>query len=329
MQIECKEKFLKFLRDEKQTSLRLQDDGYSDDLYGKIKYNDRFDYITESIGNVDVLNGKMTVLGVYDNKEDKIYLAYTWGVKDCCCDIMGKPIYDLVNEIIDESDKAFAEYIYNNYEYFKECGKPIYDKYMAVEENYNYMKDIVVGLYKKNQEVPHIDFKLDISDNIISTIDIITKYLENKEDFFKSKINEKLNQKYIVCSPVSGVEDIKCSFRENIGFRLLKIAEMIKLMNELKNDKNNPQTKLRNICNAISNKDMKTINVTISKDNKELTFKYETASLQRLFFDDWYIKDVAKRSDFKDLFKGISNSEERMKYITKITYGKKELYKEN
>lgn len=84
--------------------------------------------------------------------------------------------------------------------------------------------------------------------------------------------------------------------------------------------------RVKAIIDAVQESGAKTVNVTINKEDKDFTFKYETRSLT--FAPDSYYSTynmkASDRREFENMFG--RNADFYPKEITKITYGRNVIY---
>lgn len=97
----------------------------------------------------------------------------------------------------------------------------------------------------------------------------------------------------------------------------------------LRRIRKNPVHIVRQIMAVVNSSGAKTVNVTVRKDGKELTFKTETGDLRRDCtggYSHWHMIAADRRRFFECFGR---NAEYRPEEILRITYGRSVLYEAN
>lgn len=105
----------------------------------------------------------------------------------------------------------------------------------------------------------------------------------------------------------------------------------IEEISKIQNDKSHPLHYKKAILDIVKDKDYKTVNVTIDKNNIEMSFKLNTQELKsgRYYSQDcslsnYYIQPLAQREEFQKNYGRFSDF--TYKDITQISYGRKVIY---
>ena len=180
-------------------------------------------------------------------------------------------------------------------------------------DNMKYYSDYVAARDAKTEfingkEPADIVYKCPYAVNTVNDNDYI-QFITDKESLVEREANEYIEKHQ---------ENILAQFYNNA---LLK--------KELQSIYDNPQNilhRVKAIIDAVKESEAKTVNVTINKDNKDFTFKYETRTLT--FAPDSYYSSynmrASDRREFENLFG--RHSDFYPNEITQITYGRKTIY---
>lgn len=310
----------------------------------KVGYNDRFDIIYEgeipnSLCDTGSYGG-FKLLGLLDNYDKKVYPTSNYYNKLVESDLIIKDDNEHVKTISDlEEDKKvyilnkFMEIVDNQKAEFMKLAQEAFKEYHKTEYHKSELDERARSNYLSASESDKITFNIpsDILHNYDNTEGII-KYLENKEKLSdeiisKALINEK---RYKLYSHVSGVPDIDVSYKEKIGFDLLVLEEVKRIIHTIEtgtDEESKKLRKIRDVLNTIEDLDAKTVIVTVKYNNKELEFKYPRNQLVYLRMSEWEVES-SKRDEFNDVFKGVRYGDEisRMAAISQIKFKGKVIY---
>lgn len=310
---------------------------YAPKKINKEKYDDRFTIIyTKTSRDNSLAQENYEVAGYLDIK-DKILYDYNYDIRDLLPNekslIEQSSFSVLGQKIDDEIEKYIEKYSFDN---------EIKLKNIALEK-YNQFNDWEIDRYKKDVrelfiEEDEINIKLGKS---YSTYKLANSHSFNSKNVYLEYLNnpDKTIEKY-------SMEIInKCDDFDNnklgLGLELLIYYDKIKYLNEiLKNEKDQFHDLYINkkMYQSIKDLDAKTINITIQYGENDLTFKYDYHILKRDLLDDdkgsnaWGVA-YEKVSDFikenTNKLESRGTEEFLFSHVTLITYGKKELYKNN
>lgn len=320
-------KITDFLLDESRND-EVFDFSYRNSKIHKEVYNDRFTVIYLKDHKDFLYQNPYSVNGYLDIKENVIY--------NCGYDLQRlipedeKIKFDsfenLETKIKKEIDKYIENYAFENSDSLKALA---YEKHEdKTDYRFNsYQKD-VRKLFIKEEE-PTIKFEKFYNESPFTNSEVfyykgyVDEYLNNSEETIKKYANLIIEKN-----------------EENLGLTLHLYDDKNKYLNYIKQNKGNEFKELyinKKIYNAIKDRDIRTLNITIVYNNKELTFKYDYDNLKRsLICDD---RDSsgwgASYSRVKDFLTENKINEENLyrrdsfefSHIKSITYGKNELYR--
>ena len=208
--------------------------------------------------------------------------------------------------------------------------------YISYSENILSLKSLAEDIYlsMSNIDEPYkYQFKYSNYTENYSVADIkpIVAYLKHKDTYIDDVINTEINSEKVVKihSNTSGIPSVDATVAEELGFILLKTDAINKYIQEFKKDTKSFLNLKRKIRDCLDLDKMKTVNITVKHNDKELTFKYPVDTLYRFSMSDWNVPDLDTRAKYKDLFSDLDwykSDENVIKCITKITYGKNILF---
>lgn len=203
-----------------------------------------------------------------------------------------------VEEIIDNkrsniSIKELSDgYLLNQMQYYSEHG--------AARE--------AKSAFIKGDEPSDIVYKCPYSINSMSDADYI-QFIADKEPLVEREANAYIEQ-----------------YQENILAQFYNNALLKKELQSIYNDPGNVLHRVKAIINAVEQSGAKTVNVTVNKDDKDFTFKYETRTLKFApdsYYSSYYMK-ASDRREFENLFG--RSTDFYPNEITQITYGRNVIY---
>lgn len=320
-------KIVDFLLDEKRND-EVFDSSYRKSKIHKEIYNDRFTVIYLKDYKDFLYQTPYAVNGYLDTKDNVLY--------NC-----GYDLHKLIPE--DELIK------FNSFENVETKIKKEIDKYIEnyAFENSNSLKALAFEKYEDKTDYRFNNYQKDVRKLFIKEDNPIIKFekfynespFTNTEDFYyKGYVDQYLK---------NGNEAIKKyanliieKNKEILGLSLYLYEDKNKYLNYIKQNKGNEFKDLyinKKIYNAIKDRDIRTLNITIVYNNKELTFKYDYDTLKRsLICDDREsssygisynrVKEFLKENKL-DNENRYHNDSFEFSHIKSITHGKNELYK--
>lgn len=302
------EEFFNFL----QSSSNLHTFCYKDKfkmMVNKVKYNDKIDilYSLRSYGNeLFDLKAGFEYSGIYDKENNKLF-SLDYNIR---CDILNwqyddnrlidstklyclisNDINDRIKELIDDS----KDEIFNLDE--AELGEGINDNDVIHEFMSGCTHELLEDQYKEY----YSDKPKDILD-----------YLTDKESFIEEE-----------------ARDFILSNRLEILKGLAISRDKRKVLKEIEDNKNHLYHKIKDILDAIRDRNYVTVNVTINRNEVEQTFKYDVSTLASSYNSNLPSYKIERRSDrgiYEKNFGGWNNFE--YEDIVKITYGKNTIYED-
>lgn len=290
-------------------------DNYNTDHLVKIPYEKNFDLLFYSrtwYGKNIKLDEKLGSAGLYYRKDGCIYNP-SYSLRSCCEDTdmiiecshkenFAKKLTELVKakveEIIDNkrSNLTIKEltdgYLLKQMQYYSEHGAASDAKKAFI----------------KGAEVSDIIYKCPYSLDSMSDADYI-QFIVDKETLVEREANEYIEKHQ---------ENMLAQFYNNTLLR--------KELKAIYDDPDNILHRVKAIIDAVKKSGAKTVNVTINKEDKEFSFKYETRTLT-VAPDSYYSSYNMKASDrreFENLFG--RNANFYPSEITRITYGRNVIY---
>lgn len=317
-----------FLLDNKSNDKVFEDDYGNKYKLHKEMYDDRFIIIYIKIDRNNLSQSDYIVGGYLDIKNKCIY--------DCETNLINlfsnnselkKDTFSSLDVIIkNEIFEYIKKYSFENDKELMNLAREEYDldKWNKERCQSEVMKDFI------KEENPTVELNRSYSDYILS------EYDDAKEkNIYVNYLNNPL-------STIEKFSNIIIDYYDNkkrIGKALINYYNKSSFLEDIIKNKENKFYDLyvnRNIYHSIKNMDVKTLNITITYGEKELTFKYSYYWLiHDLLNNDRYssgsgvaydkVIDFIKEND-KDLEKRRSKDSFLYTHITSITYGKKELY---
>lgn len=319
-------KFVEFLKDENTNDESYELKYYSIKIH-KERYNDRFVIIyTKSISKGLEQNNYKTS-GYYDAKDNILY-NITYEIDDLIVDknsIIIKNFNSVYSQMFEEIDSKVENYIFQNKEEFRKLG---IDKFKEQTDWYrqsNY-KDVEAAFIQEKSPIIKINsnklsFEIRHEDSYENK-KLIADYLDNPEKVVNHYFDVIINGR-----------------KEELGRELLEYEDKLKHLKDVEENKNEKYDKVyinKNILNAIKDMKVKSLNITINYNDKDLTFKYDyrtfinnlkAADYEGYNYDSSYnkVRSFLKENQIKDS-RGYTNTNFAFDHITFITFGKKVLY---
>jgi len=327
--------FEKFIKNRNQTTFKIDD--Y---IFVKVKYDDDFDYIFDGYNDFNFnssYNSKIELIGLLDYKTNKLHLTSDYRIGKYADEtLIGDTLYSITSAIYRDLNNRYNEYVYKHMDELKSRAQKVYDTYYSYSENILSLKSLAEDIYlsMSNINEPYkYQFKYSNYTENYSVADIkpIVAYLKHKDIFIDDVINTEINSEKVVKihSNTSGIPSVDATVAEELGFILLKADAINKYIQEFKKDTKSFLNLKRKIRDCLDLDKMKTVNITVKHNDKELTFKYPVDTLYRFSMSDWNVPDLDTRAKYKDLFSDLDwykSDENVIKCITKITYGKNILF---
>ncbi|MCM1285703.1 MAG: hypothetical protein NC213_03595 [Acetobacter sp.] len=169
-------------------------------------------------------------------------------------------------------------------------------------------KDQARELFLSETEVADIEYECHHSIDNMTDIEYI-RFITDKDALAAEKADEYVKDKQ---------EDILVQFYQNTALR--------KELQKIYDDPEHELYKIKAIMNAVERTCAKTVNITVNKDNKEFTFKYDADRLRldpKGHYWNWGMKSSDERT-FENIFGGFAHF--YANDITKITYCRNVIY---
>lgn len=308
------------------------------DFVLKVKYNDNIDYIFRTnYGKLD-FNSDLKCVGIFNKINNKLYGAsYEFNGtfnKDMYSNFYTGTIEQIRIDLYKNADKLLNTYIQDNIKSLKEIGKKSFDEFISHKEHYNNIKSESAKKYIYHSDNYELEFNVNTSkyerSNDMSKL--MMKYLEFPEEteykVFEEYINNEEKTEWLY-SRVSGIPNIELTVRERIGARLLEKDLEDKFILELKNDPTNEYKKKYDIIDAIKDVDAQMLTINLCHEGKEITFKYPKDQLYNFWFSDYYIPEVSKRDELKQIYANTSFYRDfALEDIKSISFRKQILYED-
>ena len=311
---------------------------FDGDFITKIKYNDNIDYIFKtSYGGLN-FNSELKCVGLFDKKNNKLYgSSYDFnGVfnKNMYSNFYAGSIESIKNNLYKNADKLLNTYINDNSQLLRNIAKETFNKYVSYKENYDNIKEMAVKNYIYQLDNNELEFHVNTSkyerNNDINklTMEQIEFPEETEYKIFEEYISNE-EKKERLYSRAVGIADIDLTIKEKIGVRLLEKDLENKLTLELEKDSNNEYKKKHDIIEAIKDLDAQMIIINLSHNGKEITFRYPKEQLYNFWLSDYYIPEVSKREELKQLYANTNFYRDfDIKDIKSISYRKQIIYED-
>ena len=279
-------------------------------MVNKIKCNDKIDILY----SLDTYNGTFFDLktpfkysGIYDKENNKLYdIDYflrtrllDWDYNDdrsISSSELHKKISQDMNDKIDELILDNKNDIFNV-------------EKVEIEEEINekdVLNDFMEGETSATLKDSYRGYKSENPQNIID-------YLTDKETFLEEESRDFITHNMI-----------------EIINSLAITNEKRKVLKQIEEDKTHSYHKIKEIVDSVVKNNCLTVNLTINKDGKEQTFKYDAEMLKNNFNSSYLSTYGIEKLAERDLFEKTYGRCEVIHYedIVKITYGKKTIYED-
>lgn len=307
---------------------------FNRDFVTKVKYNDNIDYIFKtSYGGLN-FNSELKCVGLFDKKNNKLY-GSSYDFNGTFNNGMYSSFYtgsieSIKNNLYKNADKLLNTYIKENSENLRSIVKETYEKYISYEGDYKRIKDQAVKNYIYNFEKNDLEFHINTSkyDRNNDTNKLIMDYIESPKEtearVFEEYINNENKTERIYSSEINAIE---LTAKEKIGIRLLEKDLEDKLILELENDPSNEYKIKHDIIESIKNIEAQMLTIDLCHNGKDITFKYPKDKLYSFWLSDFYITEVSKREEIKEMYKGERGYEDfYLKDIKSISFRRQILY---
>ena len=302
----------------------------------KVKYNDSIDFLYVPIYSKLEYDNDLKFIGMFEKNRQKLYgnsFYFNSEYRDgAYSEFYQGDISKLKEELQNDTNMLLENYIKENKQELINLAKPIYDKYISYDTNYDDIRQKAIQSYIYDKEVDKdIKFTVNLKNNDLGLKDSIVGYLENPKDVANKIYNYYIeNDKTTIYARSCEFTNIKdVSVKENIGFRLLVNKLEEDLTKGLQIRAHNKYKKKHDIIKAIKDLDAQNITITVKHNNKSLDFKYPKTQLYNFYMSDWYIPDLDSRKKLKDLYQNERPSDdEYIKDIVEIKYRNKAIYKD-
>ncbi len=306
-------------------------DAVFEGTYDKMKihkeiYDDRFIVLYSKYEKNHLTQEDYSINGYFDVK-DKIIYDLGYQLRNILGDRISfekKSFSDVEKELLNDIKTYIENYSFENAKSIKKLAEKRFADLNGWEFD-RYKREVRQSFIKQdNYEVSlgstYSNYKCTNSIDYKSK-DILEDYLKNPDDTVSKWANIIIKDQ-----------------EEQIGFDMLIYEFKKAYLNEIKKNPNKYTDLYTNkkLYDSIKNMDAKTINITIEYNKQEMSFSFN----YRSFIYD-LANDYTKGSDYNSAYEKVSEfikentnrKEERGRFdfdfshITKITYGKKELYK--
>lgn len=284
----------------------------SANIYVKIPRGDDFDYIFEDYLDSDLAierESKLRCCGIYHKSDHMIYDAHGWfrsidpalepdhGISDMSADIT-KTVRELTeNRLRDDI----------HYLDVQTLSSPKYKSDLEYAERYA-APEKARKLFLLRQEPEDIHFECEYEFLRWSDSKLLD-YITDREAFCQSEAKAYWQNHQ---------EDMCLQFLINDLVR-----DELTVLNELEDS---PLHRIRGIIDAVADTSAKSVNVTVVKDGKELTFKSEAGQFcsdPGTHYSTWYIPSKDRAEFYLQFGRGADFAPED---ITRITYNGKSIY---
>lgn len=293
----------------------IKSDKHNSDVLVKIPYKQDFDLLFCSyVWNTDNLrlDENLENAGLYYRRNGCIYNS-SYSLRCCCEDselILENSGKESFAEKLTELVKARVEEIIDNKRSnisIKELSDGYLLNQMQYYSEYGAARDAKKE-FINGKEPADIVYKCPYSVDSMSDADYI-QFIADKEPLVEREANEYIEE-----------------HQENILAQFYNNALLKKELQSIYDDPGNVLHRVKAIINAVEKSGAKTVNVTVNKDDKDFTFKYEARTLK--FAPDSYYSSynmkASDRREFENLFGRSANFYPNE--ITKITYGRNVIY---
>ena len=304
-----KQEFLDFLKSNRDT-ITINYNAKSKIIINKVKYNDKLDilYALNSYsGNPFDLKSSFKYSGIYDKDNDKL-LDVEYGIR-----------FDVLN------------WDYNSDEYISSD-----DLYKLISSDVNEkIKELVEDGKDDIFDIINVELAEELEDRDVIALFVNGETSEGLQDSYREFSTEKAQDllDYLSNKDSFLEEEARDFIMENTTSILKDLAlteEKRKILKKIEDNKEHPYHKIKNIIDAVKDNHCVTVNLTINKDDKEQTFKYNANTLLNSYDSSYlsssYIEKLADRNLFEDTFGRWGTL--HYKDITKITYGKNTIYED-
>lgn len=297
-----KQKFLDFL-DSNDQVLTVASNDYNYTIV-KVPYSDICDmlFLTYTYNRKISNNNKFEYTGFYDKERNKLYDIGYHLRKDILGLDWNDETYLSISSVLSEFNKKVCETV---------------NSYVEDEKDYFYQ---CAGDYESN----------------ITERDVYRDFIENREEIkYEAAYNSSNTENAFeyIDKGIDYIYEIGMGYfdvyREKIGQRLIDIDKANELLKSIRENKNNPIHKRKEISNKMSEGNYGNVHVFVNKDNIEFDFKYDAEILKdRWDWDSLYTFNMSAsdRRDFEKLFG--KHKDFSYEDITKIEYRNKVVYED-
>lgn len=290
-------------------------DSCTEEQLFKVPLNDDFTFIyykrvaqDESIG----LNKDLKSVGLYYKQDGCIYNS-DYYIKSMCEEM---PIFKSKSQKTDFATqltaavRAYVEKAIDN-NVNNLASREISNEWKLKDVAYyikHTAKDEARALFLAETEVSDIEYQCHFDINCVTDSEYI-RFITDKDALIELKAEEYIS-KY--------QENILAQFFQNTALR----KELQKIYDNPEND----LYRIKAIKDAVERSGAKTVNVTVNKDDKEFTFKYDADQLCRDpkgYYNHWGMKSADER-EFENIFGCTENM--YPKDISQITYCRNVIY---
>lgn len=262
-------------------------------------------------------------------------------------DIKDKVIYNCESQLV----RFFSEDSIFKFSNFDSIEKKLEKEIDAYIEKYSFdnaeeLKKEVSEIHDNKEDYRFNNYKKEVRELFLAEDNPIikfekyyneTKVIGSEEFYHKNYLSEYLDDKEKIISKFANtiIEDNK----KNIGLSLYLYQDKMEYLNLIKLNIGNEFKELyqkKKIYNSIKDLNAQKINITITYNNKDFTFKYDYLTLRRDLLNDYettssygsvydIVRNFLKENTINE--NGRYDSGFKFSHIKSITYGRNEVYR--
>ena len=299
----------------------------------KLKFDENIDFIYRPDYGEFEYNYNLEFLGLFDKKHKELYgTSYYFNFENDLKNSYFKGGIDVLKDkLYEDASNILNNYIKENKESLKKMAKPIFDKYILIEQNSTSLKNQAIQDYIYQNEYEELKFSINDYESERSTKDLIISYIKNPKETAKKIYDNYINRKDEIrySSYSSNDPNFMITEKERIGARILENEFKHNILEEIKANPNNEYKKKYDIVNSIKDLDAQMITLTLKHNGKTITFKYPKEQLYRFYITSWHIPDVKTREAVEELYKDKRFYDDYIvDDIVSIQYSRKILYED-
>lgn len=299
----------------------------------KAKYNEKLDFLYTPNFGTYTFDDNLKFVGIFDNEHQKLYGdSFYFNPKyadEIKTDLFAGNVSDIRKTLFEELDEMLYQYLIENEEKIISMSKPIFDKYILINNNYKLVKDRAIDNYIFSEEVIKPKFHIDSTMYKKDAKNTILKYIQTPKKILNELFGEYLNneEKRRVIRYEDSIMEL--DEKAEMGLRLLEYRLEEKLTDEIGKNPTRLQKKKHDIYSAIENVDAQMLTISIEKEHEKFSFKYPKDKLCQFSISTWYIPDMPTRATVEYFYGKTGNWEEILiGDIKNVSYRGKALYED-